>query len=378
MEMIDLLRQFLKAERTGNWHLHLKTLQAMLPYFAAAGHNLYTKSVYIYLQQMLKLQTDHPDVYDFVSSGYHVIRRSDRYWAGLSADLVIEQVLMRSMKTTGGLTRGRGMAESQRNQWLLSMPACAEVNSAMQDLTDTYFATSEQHKDVTQARQNKDEADKKTLLGFLQDRNPFEDDTSLQNIATGVTASKEVTANRAQDVGCKILGNMTAQNVVDHTFKKKEQVVTMAEKRSVQIDGEKIQVDPQLLFQRLVTAAGDEPDIIVDHFKYELCSHPSAMFVPNGLMREADKPGLADAIFKTAKASEMSEPSRSENMTYVLDGGALMPLSQNTSFDSICMSYLDYLEKKYGNTTTIVFDGYSEGPSKGYCSSSGICWCCWC
>ena len=47
--MIDLLRQFLKAERTGNWHLHLKTLQAMLPYFAAAGHNLYTKSVYIYI-----------------------------------------------------------------------------------------------------------------------------------------------------------------------------------------------------------------------------------------------------------------------------------------------------------------------------------------
>ena len=77
------------------------------------------------------------------------------------------------MKRTGGLTRGREMAESQRNQWLLSMPAYAEVNSAVQELTDSYFATSEQHKDVTPARQNKDEADKKTLLGFLQDRNPF-------------------------------------------------------------------------------------------------------------------------------------------------------------------------------------------------------------
>ena len=73
----------------------------------------------------------------------------------------------------------------------------------------------------------------------------------------------------------------------------------MSEKRSVWIDGEKVQVDPQLLFQHLVTAAGDEPDNIVDHFKYELCSHPSAMFEPNGSMREADKPGVADAIFKT-------------------------------------------------------------------------------
>ena len=41
------------------------------------------------------------------------------YWAGLSTDLVIEQVLMRSIKSTGGLTRGRGMAEIQRLLWLL-------------------------------------------------------------------------------------------------------------------------------------------------------------------------------------------------------------------------------------------------------------------
>ena len=44
--------------------------------------------------------------------GFHVIRRSDRFWAGLSSDLVIEQVLMRSVKSSGGLTHGRGMAES--------------------------------------------------------------------------------------------------------------------------------------------------------------------------------------------------------------------------------------------------------------------------
>ena len=63
------------------------------------------------------------------------VRRSDRLWAGLSVDLAIEQVLMRSMKTSGGLTRGRGMTEQKRLTWLLSMPACAEVNLAMQELT---------------------------------------------------------------------------------------------------------------------------------------------------------------------------------------------------------------------------------------------------
>ena len=128
MKMIAILRQFIKTVRTGNFSLLLKTLQDMLPFFAASGHNLFTKSVYIHLQQMLKLETEHPDVFAFLNSGYHFVRRSDRYWAGLSTDLVIEQVLMWTIKTTGGLTRGRGMEDLQREQCVLSMPACSEVN----------------------------------------------------------------------------------------------------------------------------------------------------------------------------------------------------------------------------------------------------------
>ena len=112
MEMVDILRLFIKAERTGDWMLHLKSLQEMLPFFAASGHNLYAKSAYIYVQQMLQLADSHPDVFAFFRSGYPVVCRSDRYWAGLSSDLVIEQTLMRTMKTTGRLTRGRGVAES--------------------------------------------------------------------------------------------------------------------------------------------------------------------------------------------------------------------------------------------------------------------------
>ena len=45
-------------------------------------------------------------LYQKLIDGFHVVRRSDRKWAGLSTDLVIEQVLMRSMKTSGGLRKG--------------------------------------------------------------------------------------------------------------------------------------------------------------------------------------------------------------------------------------------------------------------------------
>ncbi|VDI40711.1 Hypothetical predicted protein [Mytilus galloprovincialis] len=130
MDMVDLLRNFIKAERTGNWTLHLQTIKEMLPYFAAAGHNLYLKSAYVYLQQMHGLSRTNPVINEALMSGFHVMRRSDRFWSGLSSDLVIEQVLMRCIKTTGGLTRGRRMTDAQRSLWILSMPQCIQMNEA--------------------------------------------------------------------------------------------------------------------------------------------------------------------------------------------------------------------------------------------------------
>ena len=179
--MVDFLRNYIRAERTGNWALHLQTIQNMLPYLAASGHNLYTKSARVYLQQRANLKEEHPDVHQRFEDELHVIRRSDRLWAGLLSDLIIEQVLVRSMKTSGGITRGRGMTEQQRLLWLLSMPACAEVNQAMQELTGVNYNTGEQNKDMSKARQARDWKDTLAVVQYLQERNPFSNDPSLRN-----------------------------------------------------------------------------------------------------------------------------------------------------------------------------------------------------
>lgn len=150
MDMVDLLRDHIRSERTGNFKLFLSVCQRILPYYSAAGHNLYTKSVYIFLQQMKDLEISHPDVYFL--SGHHVIRRSDRFWAGRSCDLVVEQDLMRLAKSRAGFTRGGGSSEDQRLVWIQSMPASADVNTAMQQITNLYYETSDQHKDCSESR----------------------------------------------------------------------------------------------------------------------------------------------------------------------------------------------------------------------------------
>lgn len=74
---------------------------------------------------------------------------------------------MRSMKTSGGLTRGRGMTEQQYVAWLLAMPACALVINAMQELTGVNYNTGEQNKDMTYARQAHDLKDAHILMNYL-------------------------------------------------------------------------------------------------------------------------------------------------------------------------------------------------------------------
>ena len=64
IDMIDILRKFIRAERTGNWDLHLQALSEMLPVLAASWHNNYTKSVLYYLQQMSLLQVAYPEAYN--------------------------------------------------------------------------------------------------------------------------------------------------------------------------------------------------------------------------------------------------------------------------------------------------------------------------
>ena len=199
LEMVEILLSFIKSDRTGNWQLHLKKGQAMLPFLAAAGHNNYAKSLHLYLQNMRNLQETHPEVYRHFEEGYHVIRRSDRYWAGLSADMIIEQVLMRSLKITGGLTRGSGITESQRLVWLLSIPACAQVNCAIQELTEVSYTTSDQHKDVSKSRQERDMTDTLEVLEYLTPISPFGGNSTLHSIASGITADATVNCDCAEN-----------------------------------------------------------------------------------------------------------------------------------------------------------------------------------
>ena len=253
LDMVSILQRFIKAERMANWKLHLQTVQDILPYFAASGHSLYAKSAYVYLQIMLRLPETHSDAHRKLMEGYHVVRRSDRFWAGLSTDLIIEQVLMISIKTHGGLTRGKGMTENQRLVWVLSMPVCASINETMQKFRGVSHETSDQQKYVSAARQARDVSDTVDLIDYLNERDPFVQNDSLFNIANGMTAQERVNVEKAREIGVKIVESMVGKSTDEFTFRKANQAVMLGSRSTVKIKGEHVNIDPQLLCQRLLT-----------------------------------------------------------------------------------------------------------------------------
>ena len=105
MYYISVINDFIQCERTGHWEGHLKAFGKLMNLFAASGHINYAKSGRLYLQMMRELPDKHPWLYEKFSEGYHAVRRSNKYWAGLWTELYIEQVFMQSMKARGGLTQ---------------------------------------------------------------------------------------------------------------------------------------------------------------------------------------------------------------------------------------------------------------------------------
>lgn len=146
-------------------------------------------------------------------------------------------------------------------------------------------------------------------------------------------------------------------------MKKKEQVKTLGAKQAVKVDGNPVSVDPQLLFQRFITAANTTYDDTKELFRYELCSFPSSLFETPDFLRQPNKAALADELWKLVIANGTA-PSLSvlNDVQFVIDGGSLLqrlqaPWRSGNTFQSTINSYVQFVNYHY-HKAVVVFDGY--------------------
>jgi hypothetical protein len=359
---IDIVKQFIMAERTSNWHLHLKSVADMLNLFAATGHNNYAKSARLYLQLMVELPSTHPWLYEMYSKhGLHSARRSDRFWAGLSTDLLIEQTMMKAVKGRGGLTRGRGFNDSVRTMWISTAHHLGNVHLAMSSVVGMTDGTDE-HMDVGMSRVSRDSSDLQKIIEWLDCNDPFVlKDGKLRSIATGLTAGDDVniTCDMAEDVGAAIHKEIDGQLFVDIKLKKSDRVRSLAvlHKAGHAVKKDVI-ADACALFGRLIILAERSVDIPT-YFDYELTPVPSSLF-HNDYMRKPDKPALAKCLIGDLFSAIPAV------VCYIVDGGAMLHRVRwlkKANCSDVLQQYVTYVSTHYGPGTIVVFDGYMAHPS---------------
>ena len=362
-QMVGIARELIEADRTGSWLMHLHAVAECLPIFAAAGHGNYVKSAYLYLQSMATLEHDMPSVFHRFMNGLHVVRRTDQYWAGLGCDLVIEQALMRSLKTSGGLTRGSGMSEHQRALWTLSVPVSSSYSEAMQGFTRQSFVTSEQHKEARASRTRRDREDLEKIADKLKTFSPFSDEVSLRNIITGVNANKDVNVHDLFTIGKEIVATMEGQSLFSISYKRSMKAKTLASSVAVDVAKDKT-IDPTLLFQRFLVVSQTADLSLHEVMAHELSPYPPSLFEAKHLLRKPNKAQLMAAI-KEQSSDDAVLKDVPEVEHNVLDGGSLLhrlKWSEGKTYSSIADDYASFTVKHYGKAT-IVFDGYIGGPN---------------
>ena len=161
----------------------------------------------------------------------------------------------------------------------------------------------------------------------------------------------------AQAAASKITGKQFTEITLHHSDK----VKTMGDKKSINVRGQNIVVNPTLFFNNITCVPKTSSDM--EQFKsYELAPQPPSLF-HDGVMQKPTKSALG-TLLKSFAPVQANIPN---NCHFVIDGCHLLQSVvwlQPSTYEGVCQCYITYILKHYGAGATTVFDGYRTVSTK--------------
>ena len=167
-----------------------------------------------------------------------------------------------------------------------------------------------------------DQDDMKKINKFFDQHDPLIDRASLTNIVNGVTANEKVNVDEAVRCGEKILKDMEGKTANEFKFSIAMKAVNMAHKFKVKANGTDVEVDPDLLFQRLTAMVlSSRNKDFGDLFSYELRQY-SSLAKSSTELNDVSKSDLLAEL----KTIYCSNPiiQKQPGVMFVIDGGYLI------------------------------------------------------
>ena len=338
MEMVQILLLFIRAQREGNWKLHLYAFREMMPYFMRYDHTNYARWGSVYLNEMNQLP---PEVEREFNQGNFVVKMSKHNFSQVDPDQC-QEWLNGIGKKNGGIA-GITKTQSALSKWALSFNLRSNI---CRDTRNAYSLGSDgehSHNETSKSRIKRDNIDENTLYEFLSGLNMFSDSEpeDLQSIFSKDLTTQEIEADllSANDKGQTQLMEFVEQRILpieerqiklhDPLSKNKPKTFTTLYEVSRNIKGKQnvnpIKADRRIL-QRLITAYEAHRDVNLDSILCcELLPVPISLAYMNGNLRSASKSVLIKELHDGVPCpSSIDKQDLGQCPTLIIDGMALV------------------------------------------------------
>lgn len=337
MDMVFTLLAFIRADREGNWSLHLESFTKMLPLFHRYDHTNYARWGTIYLTEMRSLPDTAPEVNQEFQKGNFSIKRTKSNFSQIGPDQALEHI-NRVAKVSGGLI-GITRNPAARDRWCLTLNEKSSISNAtlrmfdieLQDVNNDWT-----HHDIGPARIARDEVDVKKLKHELERFHVFERATNdLFVISTSDVAPDNIadSLSSAEDLGLKRVEEFVTVRLQEKTIDfysklKHESPLTLANMYQVKVKttGGKtktIKADRDLLQRLLVASQGGRDVDMKSILTHELSPVPISLASIDQKLNKSHKADLADIL--TEELNLKGEIPKSNKRSCILvDGMALI------------------------------------------------------
>ena len=317
---------FVRAEREGDWPLHLFAVKRMIPYFFAANHFNYAHYGLYYLRSM---QQFPPAVLKSFMNGEHVSRHQDGIWNGTWSDLFIETTYMRYGHGPSGVI-GSTLNYSTLAVWALSMSSLTQIGKDVEEMADGEIETIiSHHKEECLPRINDDKVDRNKIGETIStcidifdiDEHP---QTGIVNIHTGqVVDDPGLNVHNAVEIGTEQWWDFENQwpEGFHNKLKQKVKTVVAAIKPKTKLGDDLHIIDSEFIYARVmgIMASSRNSVSMETLFSHELAPHPTALFDDHGEMRTTNKSTLKNKIKIECGLRNLQFPK-----VVILDGCAIL------------------------------------------------------
>ena len=244
------------------------------------------------------------------------------------SDMSIEETLMRSTKSSGGLARGAMRNDDSLKVWLHTATHKAVISEEMakvyQKITkkrdvDSMFS----HSNTSPTAMARDQAIVANLVEFFKDTGVFDrnrEPEKLVSLGSGIIDTDgKCNPEKARDQGEEIHKQLDGKPYTTPVSRKLMITNFAAETPVVRVGEKRLDCDIYKLFTRLLLIGGRECGV-KECLQYELTQHPLSLYKPDGGVRKKDKSELGRYFRDMMEEVTDSPPCD----IVVIDGGWLL------------------------------------------------------